>query len=252
MLVNRLWLHHFGSGLVRTPSDFGLRSEPPTHPELLDYLAWSFMENGWSIKKMHRLIMLSSVYQQQSGDRPECQQLDPENRLLWRVSPRRLDFEALRDALLTVSGQLEETMGGMAVELTATPFSRRRTVYGLIDRQNLPAMFRNFDFPNPDATSPQRYETTVPLQALFLMNSPFVVEQARHLLSRPEVAEQMGDAAKVQELYRLAYARSPNPEEVDLALRFLHRQTPKTAGALTAWEQLAQVLLLANEFVFID
>jgi uncharacterized protein DUF1553 len=125
-------------------------------------------------------------------------------------------------------------------------------VYGFIDRQNLPGMFRNFDFPNPDATNPQRYETTVPLQALFLMNSPFVVEQARHLISRPEVAGAMADEARIRELYRLAYGRTADEDEVALALRFVRERTPATAAALPAWEQLAQVLLLANEFVFID
>src|SRR5206468_2153725 len=144
VLVNRVWQHHFGAGLVRTPSDFGLRGEPPTHPELLDYLAWRFMEEGWSIKKLHRWIMLSATYQQSNeGDR-RLAGLDPENRLLGKMNCQRLDFEAMRDALLHVAGQPDGTMGGAAVPLTTAPFSRRRTVYGFIDRQNLPGVFRTF------------------------------------------------------------------------------------------------------------
>ena len=178
VLVNRVWMHHFGQGLVRTPSDFGLRSEPPSHPELLDYLASRFVAEGWSIKKLHRWILLSSTYQQSSEDRPDARAKDPENLLVWRMNRRRMDLEALRDSLLFVAGQLDETIGGPAVNIVTAPFSKRRTVYGLIERQNLPAFFRTFDFATPDGHSPQRFTTTVPQQALFLMNSPFVIEQA--------------------------------------------------------------------------
>lgn len=221
VMVNRIWLHHFGAGLVRTPSDFGKRSEPPTHPELLDYLARRFMADGWSIKKLHRMIMLSSVYQQSSQNHPKGHLIDPENRLLWRMSRRRLDFEALRDALLAASGQLDSTMGGRSVNLAAQPFSRRRTVYGFIDRQNLPSMFRSFDFASPDTHSPQRHSTTVPQQALFMMNSPFVLEQARQLVRRPDVTAEKQAERRIQQLYRLVYQRAATPEEVKLGLRFL-------------------------------
>ncbi|HEV3260230.1 MAG TPA: PSD1 and planctomycete cytochrome C domain-containing protein [Gemmataceae bacterium] len=249
VMVNRIWLHHFGDGLVRTPSDFGMRSDPPTHPELLDYLAWRFVHDGWSVKKLHRLIMLSSVYQQACDGEPMNGQADPENRLLWKMNRQRLDFEGLRDALLAVSGKLNLKTGGQSVELTARPFSHRRTVYGFIDRSNVPGLFRTFDFPSPDTTSPQRYQTTVPLQALFLMNSPFVVEQARSLVNRPEVAKQPLEEAKIQTLYRLLYGRPADAEEVALGLGFVRGQP---GHALTGWEKYAQVLLLGNEFVFID
>src|SRR5262249_22244613 len=156
------------------PSDFGLRGEPPTHSELLDYLATSFMDNGWSLKKLHRLIVLSNTYRQASAGDPRLATVDADNRLLARNNRRRLDFEQMRDALLAVTGKLDFTAGGASVDLTKTPFSQRRTVYGFIERQNLPGMFRTFDFASPDASSPQRYTTTVPQQALFLMNSPFV------------------------------------------------------------------------------
>jgi hypothetical protein len=256
VLVNRIWLHHFGAGLVRTPSDFGLRGDPPTHPELLDWLAATFMHNGWSIKKLHRLIMLSNTYQQASGVDPRLLQMDPDNRLLARMNRQRLDFEAMRDSLLVVAGRLDTLMGGRAVELTTTPFTTRRTVYGFIDRQNLPGLFRTFDFASPDTSTPQRYTTTVPQQALFLMNSPFVIEQARHFLQRPDVAEQTNDEAKIKRMYQLAYSRTAEADEIAIGLRFLgearKNEDGKKGGHLPAWEQYAQVLLLSNEFAFID
>jgi hypothetical protein len=257
VMVNRIWLHHFGAGLVRTPSDFGVRGEAPTHPALLDHLAAAFMEHGWSVKKMHRLILLSNAYQQ-SSDNPRLAALDPDNRLLGRMSRQRLDFEALRDSLLAVSGRLDPARGGPAVELTTAPFSRRRTVYGFIDRQNLPGVLRSFDFASPDATSPQRYSTTVPQQALFLMNSPFVVEKARHLASRVAETSPKEAAKRIEQLYRLCYGRKPDADEVGLGLKFLEaaeREAPEksTKGKpLSAWEKYAQVLMLANEFAFVD
>jgi hypothetical protein len=254
VFVNRVWLHLFGEGLVDTPSDFGLRSEPPSHPELLDYLAWRFMEDGWSVKRLIRQMVLSRTYQQSSGivgsgqknGNPEP--VDPENRLVWRANRRRLDFEAMRDALLAVSGNLNLSQGGAAVDLTKNPLSGRRTIYGFIDRQNLPGMFRTFDFANPDATSPQRFQTTVPQQALFLLNSPFVQEQARALMKR--VSEQE-PAAKIQRLHRLIYGRAAAPDEVRLGESYVQAALPADGG-ITPWERYAQVLLLSNEFMFVD
>src|SRR5262249_32795805 len=156
-------------GIVRTPSDFGVRGEPPTHPELLDWLAATFMEDGWSIKKLHRRILLSSAYRQSSDSNPRSFAPAPEDRLLGRHKRRRLDLEALRDSLLAVTGRLDTTLGGPAVELTTAPFSTRRTVYGYIDRQNLQGLYRTFDFASPDTTNAQRHSTTVPQQALFMM-----------------------------------------------------------------------------------
>jgi hypothetical protein len=248
VLVNRVWLHHFGNGLVRTPSDFGLRSEPPTHPALLDYLAARFVAEGWSIKKLHKLIMLSSVYQQSSGTSRD----DPENRRLSHMNRRRLDFEALRDTLLFVSGQLDLKQGGPAVDMFEAKNSKRRTVYGFIDRQNLPGMLRTFDFANPDTSNPQRYETTVPQQALFLMNNPFVQDQAKQLLKRPEVAGQSDPALKIRTLYRIAYGRQPDAAELKLGERFLQTASGNAGIGAAPWEQYAQVLLLSNEFAFID
>ncbi len=226
VFVNRVWAEHFGSALVRTPSDFGTRSEPPTHPELLDFLAGQFMEQNWSVKKLHRLILLSSVYQQASDDNPRAAQIDPNNQLLWKMNRRRLDFEAMRDTLLRVAGKLDLTPGGLPVELTKEPFVLRRTVYGFIDRQNLPGLFRTFDFASPDTTSSQRFNTTVPQQALFLMNSPFVVQQATNLLDRADIKSLTQPEQRVQRLYELAFQRPPGKDETKLALRFLAAQPP--------------------------
>ncbi|MBI2925393.1 MAG: PSD1 domain-containing protein [Verrucomicrobia bacterium] len=266
VLVNRVWLHHFGAGLVRTPSDFGTRSEPPTHPELLDWLAWRFMADGWSIKKLHRLIMLSAVYQQasdaealkrstvearggstvgprfndstvqrfngrndtsrgrQAGPRVApavAATVDPQNRLLWRFNRQRLDFEGMRDSLLAVSGELDLTAGGKAVELFKSPAAPRRTIYGFLDRQFVPGVYRVFDFANPDLHTPQRSDTTVPQQALFFMNSPFLTERARALARRPEVRGIDALAERVRRLYRLAYQREPTARQVATGVRFL-------------------------------
>jgi mono/diheme cytochrome c family protein len=250
VFVNRVWSLHFGKGLVGTPSDFGVRCDPPTHPELLDYLADRFVNDGWSVKELHRLMLLSDTYRQRSDDRPECVKVDPENRLVWKLNRQRLDLEALRDGMLAVAGRLDVTLGGPAVDLLAgVP---RRTVYGFIDRQNLPGLFRTFDFASPDTHAPQRYTTTVPQQALFLMNSPFAVQQAQAVVARPEVAGVPDPAARVAALYRLLYGRPPTGAEAELGVRFVAEAHPDAATKLAPWEQYAQVLLSANEFAFVD
>jgi hypothetical protein len=221
VMVNRVWNLHFGRGLVRTPGDFGIKGEPPTHPELLDWLATRFMADGWSLKKLHRTIMLSATYQQASDDRPDAAQADPENRLVWKMNRRRLDFESMRDSLLACAGQLDLQMGGRGVELAQPPYAKRRAVYGYIDRQNLPGVFRTFDFASPDQSSPQRFVTTVPQQALFMMNSPFVLERAQALVARPQFQEANAYEEQLQDLYRRVLARKAEPAEVDAGLRFV-------------------------------
>lgn len=225
VFVNRVWMGHFGNGLVGTPSDFGLRSDAPTHPELLDHLARRFMDEGWSAKNLHRLIVLSSAYRQSSADRADGLSADPENRLVWRQNRRRLDFEAMRDTILKVAGVLDPSIGGHPVEIAAPPFSNRRTVYARIERQNLPAVFRTFDFASPDTHAPMRLQTTVPQQALYMMNSPFITEQARALASRSEVAASEG-RERVDALYRLVHQRDPLDDEAEQALRFVESQRP--------------------------
>ena len=258
VFVNRVWMYHFGSPLVRTTSDFGLRSEPPSHPDLLDYLAWEFMNNGRSVKKLHRLIMSSSAYQQSSANNPQAAKIDSQNQLLWRMNRRRLDFEAMRDTFLAVAGKIDYAIGGRPVELTSEQSSPRRTVYGFVERQNLPGMFRTFDFASPDTTSPQRFSTTVPQQALFLMNSPFIVQQAKELADRDEVRAAKTDDERVQVMYRIAFNRVPDADELRLAKEFLAVQADEHASSeeqpkrLGTWERFAQVLLLANELMFVD
>ncbi len=261
VMVNRVWLHHFGAGLVTTPNDFGLRSDPPSHPELLNYLAWRFMEDGWSLKKLHRLLMLSSVYQQQSDDKLRNEKLDPDNRLLAKMNRRRLDFESMRDTLLLVAGNLDRSLGGRPVDLIKQPTVARRTVYGFIDRQNLPGLLRMFDFADPDTTNAQRFDTTVPQQALFFLNSAFVMEQAAKMLERPEFKKLEVGGARIRRLYQLIYQRDPSVEEVKLGLRFIEARSKNAAPdpndstkgkRLTPWKRYAQVLLMSNELMFVD
>ncbi len=253
VLVNRVWLNHFGAGFVDTPSDFGTRSDPPTHPELLDWLATDFMNHGWSLKHLHRQIVLSSTYRQQSLDRPDAKAKDSENRLVWKYNRRRLEFEAVRDALLAASGVLDPSVGGRPVALADPPFVPRRTIYGFIDRQNLDPMYRTFDFASPDASSPRRFVTTVPQQALFLMNSPFVLQQAKSLAALPDVNSGSPES-RVDHYYERLFGRPPTTGEREAALAFLKAQAaaPPSPKGLNAWQEYAQVLLLTNEFVFVD
>ncbi len=252
VLVNRIWQHHFGAGLVRTPSDFGVRSDPPSHPELLDALAASFMEQGWSIKNLHRQIVLSNTYQQASADRPECQSVDPENRLLWKFNRQRLDLEALRDALLSTSGRLDSKVGGPSINMLAVPAVPRRTVYASIDRLALPSLFRTFDFPSPDTTTPQRDNTTVAPQALFMMNHPFALESAQYLIARREVTGAADFATKVTKLYELVLSRGPSAGERKFAEEFFTGPDQKIQETPENWTMFAQALLMTNEFAFID
>jgi hypothetical protein len=247
VMVNRIWMHHFGAALVKTPSDFGLRSDPPSHPELLDHLATRFVEEGWSIQKMHRLIMHSAAYRQQSRDRKECTAVDPENVLLWKANRRRLDFESLRDALLAVSGRLDAKVGGPSLKDITSAANTRRTLYGFLDRLNVPTIYRTFDFPSPDATSAGRDATTVAPQALFLMNSPFMRLCAKGLSERKDVVALKDTPGRVRRLYAILYGRAPLAAEESLAAEYLG---PSPTG--TAWERYALALLLANEFVFVD
>jgi hypothetical protein len=248
VIVNRLWLHHFGRPLVTTPSDFGLRSDPPSHPDLLDFLALRLIDDGWSLKRLHRAMLLSATYRQHSGIRADAAQADPENRLLWRMNGRRLDFEPLRDALLSVAGQLDPSFGGPPVNVLAPPYPPRRSIYGQIDRMNLPGLLRAFDYPSPDATSPQRDVTTVPAQALFLWNHPLVLELPQRLLARPDIASQPDDDARLAAIYELAYSRPPRRDERDAAREFLAAGPDGAA----AWRLLVQTLLMANEFSWVD
>ncbi len=241
--VNRVWGHLFGRGLVTTPSDFGARGTPPSHPELLDWLASTFMDDGWSTKRLIRRIVLSNTYRQASGVRADAQQADTENRLVWRMNRRRLDLEAFRDSLLAAAGRLDLAMGGPSVEITTAPFSTRRSVYGFIERQNMPAFFRTFDFANPNAHTPQRPETASPQQALFILNSPFALEQSRELAKRSAaptdaavaaatVAAADAEEGRIRRLYQCALEREPTNDEVADARSFLSAPALGDAGVI--------------------
>lgn len=230
VMVNRLWQHHFGRGLVSTPSDFGKQGGAPSHPELLDWLAQRFIDSGWSLKAMHRLIMLSKTYQQisQTSDSP-----DPDNRLLSRMNPHRLSFEEARDAWIAAAGRLNLRVGGRPESLFASS-NTRRTLYALVDRENVPAVMRTFDFANPDLSIPQRTETTVPQQALFGMNHPFVVQQAKALLkwSAQSSERNASDDSRIHFIYQKLFQRTPTPDELSFALGFVQEdQTPVIAVA---------------------
>lgn len=253
--VNRLWQNHFGAGLVRTPSDLGMRSDPPTHPELLDWLAAELIGPAdvrqpspprWSLKRLHRLMLSSATYRQ-SSQAQASSNMDPENRWLEHANRVRLDFEATRDALLAVTGQLDDRLGGPSRPMLDGGFHPRRTLYAYLDRQDPPGLLSVFDVPSPAATSTIRDATTVSPQALFLMNGPLVATCADLLLRRPDIAASGSDQAKIERLYQILFARLPRKPEMTFATEFLGVQ-PTAA----AWQQFAQALLLTNEFVFVD
>jgi hypothetical protein len=234
VMMNRIWLHHFGEGIVPTPDDFGTMSGAPSHPELLDYLANRFMQRGWSVKAMHKEIMMSAVYQQVTETNEAYAKADPENTLLWHYPMRRLELEPLRDSLLYIAGELDLKVGGQPVNILSEPYSMRRSVYGYIDRRELPEMMNYFDFANPSMSTGKRHETTVPQQALFMMNSPLVVDVARKLLNRPEMSLAKTDAQRVHALYWMVYQRPPKPTEIELGLKFVQAMTPADAIQLAS------------------
>ncbi|MBG85466.1 MAG: hypothetical protein CMO80_01010 [Verrucomicrobiales bacterium] len=239
VMANRVWLHQFGQGIVRSPNDFGTRCDGPSHPELLDYLAWKFMEEGWSIKKLQKHIMMSYTWQQSSDDNPRKFEKDSGNIWLWQMNRRRLDFEALRDTILHIGGRLDLVMGGPPVRLDRQPYPRRRSVYGLVDRSNVPDMFRAFDFPNPDSTSGKRDFTIVPQQALFMMNSMLVMQQAVATVRRGDLLALPNNAERIKMLYRLIYSRYPNQTELNLGLMYLNSEFSAPRGPLPGqppWE----------------
>jgi hypothetical protein len=230
--VNRLWGWITGAPLVDTPSDFGLRCDRPIYQPILDDLAWDLVHNGWSTKKVIARIVSSSTYRQCSHSNPKATEMDPENRLLWRANRKRLDFESYRDAMLKVSGTLDPKIGGKSEVIHASPFSRRRTVYAYIDRQNLPPIFRSFDFASPDAHVPQRAQTTVPQQGLVLMNSefmldllrPFVLDvAAKSFKTTSVISDEQTLGKQVDVLFERLLARSPAKEERKQFVDFLKR-----------------------------
>lgn len=224
VMVNRIWMHHFGRGLVDTPSDFGNRAELPSHPELLDWLAIRFIKSGWSIKSLHKMIMLSSTYQQ--GSSSASQSADPANRLLARMTSRRLTFEQIRDTWLQSSGELDHQVGGRSRSLF-DQVNLRRTLYATIDREKVSPVLRMFDFANPDLSIPKRSETSVPQQALFALNHPFIAQRATRLAA---LGSRSNEAKWISQLYQALYQRDPTEEELRLADEFI--QSDPVCGLL--------------------
>jgi hypothetical protein len=247
VMVNRLWQHHFGEGLVRTPSNFGRMGEAPTHPELLDWLARRFVESGWSLKAMHRLILHTAAYRQSSAASPDGQEKDPDNRLLGRMNRRRLEAEAFRDALSAVSGTLDQTRGGPA---DRDPAGRRRMIYLRVSRTSKSPFEALFDGADSTGHTDKRTVSTVAPQALFLLNNPFVLDSALALARRLIASEPTGGAARVSRATQLLYGRPAGEEEVALALRFVAEFGGE--GEERAWSELSRTLLCANEFVVVD
>jgi len=244
VIVNRVWKQYFGAGIVETPSDFGMQGARPTHPEMLDDLTAGFIQNGWSLKWLHRKIMRSAAYQQASAFDAKKNAIDPDNKWLWRMSRRRLDVEAWRDAMLAATGTLDATRGGPPVDL-ADVKNHRRTLYGTVKRRELHDMLRLFDFPDPIIHSAARLPTTTPLQQLFTLNSPFMQQQSAALVKR--LAMEADDEAKVRRAYMLLYGRPATEAQVRLARAFLGQPSSDAT-----WGQYAHVLLGSNEFMFVD
>lgn len=259
VLVNWAWQHHFGAGLVRTPDDFGTRGQPPTHPELLDYLADQFRKNGWSLKWLHRQIILSQAYHQGAIENEHSRQVDPENQLLWRMPRRRLDFESMRDSMLAASNELDVTMGGKPIDLNASPAVPRRSVYGFVNRDVIANLMSTFDTANPNACTAKRPETTVPQQTLFALNSDFIQDRASRLAALTKQANHATNEDRIIDMVRRSLGRTPADSEVIQAKQFLSEATgpiSTTGGAAVdperGWVLLAHALLASNEFTFLD
>ncbi len=266
VMVNRIWQGHFGAGLVSTASNFGLRGAAPSNPELLDYLAAEFIRRGWSIKQMHRLIMLSSTYQMSSAPNPNAAEADPENNLLWHQNRRRLEAESIRDSLLAIGGNLDLTLGGSLTKPVAGKYnaikdndavfdSTRRAIYLPIVRSRMYDLFTIFDYVDAGVHTPIRSVTTVPQQALFMLNSELVEKEA-DLLATRVLTQEKDDAARVRRIYELLYARPPKPTETARAMAHLasfpNDTKPPPTHAPASWASLCRVLLAANEFVYVN
>jgi hypothetical protein len=250
VIVNWIWKHHFGRGLVRTPDDFGTRGARPTNLKLLDYLAATLKENDWSIKKMHKRILLTKVYGQASIENAEAREKDPDNQKTWRMPRHRLGMEAMRDAMLRASGELNTKMNGRPFDMMSEPVIPRRSVYGFINRDIPSTLLTTFDGANPSACTAQRPETTVPQQTLFALNSSFIQDRARALVQLPVIKDAKTKEQKVRLLYQQTLSRPPEPEETAMALHHIHNA--KSESASDPWHQLAHALLASNEFIFVD
>jgi hypothetical protein len=252
VMVNRIWQHHFGAGIVRTPSNFGKLGERPTHPELLDHLARLFVESGWSVKAMHRAIMLSATYRQSCEGDPAAEQADPDNRLFGRMNRRRLDAEGVRDSLLAESGRLDPRAGGPS---TRDPSSTRRALYLMTIRSDRSSFGALFDAADPTAMVEARVVSTVAPQALYLLNNAFVLEQSRALAWRLAAEAPGGGDARIRRAYALLFGRPPTDDELSIGRESLARfasERPDDPCVEAAWGAYCHVLLCTNEWIYTD
>jgi hypothetical protein len=267
-MVNRVWQYHFGKGLVRTAGNFGTLGQRPTHPELLDWLAAEFVAKHWSVKALHRLIMLSATYQRGGATDASNAAADPANDDLWRFDPRRLDAEEIRDTLLAVGGNLDRSQGGKHPfpapdtwnftqhnPFKAVYATDRRSVYVMAQRFQRHPFFALFDGADTNAATDRRLTSTTPLQALYLMNDPFVHAQAKRFAERVR-GDGRDDAGRIARAYRLLFGRAPTEDEVAAARDYLAAAAAKAGGRAgpteVAWESLARALFLTNEFLYLD
>ncbi|MCA9418097.1 MAG: DUF1553 domain-containing protein, partial [Candidatus Omnitrophica bacterium] len=246
VLVNRVWQHHFGEGIVRTPANFGKLGEKPTHPDLLDWLARDFIDSGWSIKALHRRILLSSTYQQSSQPSELAIETDPDNRWLSHQNRRRLEAEAIRDAMLQVSGRLDTSLGGPPYSEISTP---RKTLYFKTVRSDRTSFNMLFDAADPTAIVSRRIDTTVAPQALFLLNNPFVLETAEAMAKDLLANASISGEERIRGIYQKLYSRPPTDQELKIGESFTSKGE---AEALKSWTEYCQILLCANEFVYVD
>jgi hypothetical protein len=243
VIVNRVWTYHFGRPLVGTTGNFGRLGEQPSHPELLDYLSARLVEEKWSLKKLHREIMLSNTYALSAARSTANESVDADNKFYWRANRRRLDVEPLRDTLLMASGELDETIGGPPVKITDAN-NRRKTIYAMVSRKKLDGTLALFDFPNPIATSDGRVVTATPLQQLFFLNSEFIRARARMLADRVQSGRNT-DPERIREAYRILFQRDPSKAETDRGVKYL-------AAPGSSWPTYAQALMSTNELLFVD
>jgi hypothetical protein len=252
VVVNRVWMHHFGAGLVATPSDFGSQGQRPTHPQLLDDLADRLIQHGWSMKWLHREILMSATYQQSSAYHPANESRDPDNKFLWRMNRRRLDIEAWRDAMLSAGGILDLQMAG-AAESLAEAGNRRRTIYGRVARRELDPVLQMYGFPPPTSHSPKREMTINAMQQLYVLNGDFIRQRAADLVRRLQPVKDEFSGQIVSRAFELLYHRPAEKEEIELTRQyFIEAPMAAEESGFGRWEQLFQVLLAGNEFAFVD
>ncbi|MBT6722873.1 MAG: DUF1553 domain-containing protein, partial [Planctomycetaceae bacterium] len=244
VMTNRIWKQLMGSGIVETPSDFGLRGGSPSHSQLLDHLSTHFIKSDWSIKSLIKLIVMSQTYQQSSDTPGPPPVADPSNRLLWKANRKRLTWEQTRDAIIHATGELDMTTSGPSFSLNKV-WIPRRSAFSYINRLDIPTLLRTFDYPSPNASIGARSQTTVPQQALWFFNNPFLMEASTRIESRPEFAATVDEALRIDNLYLLLFSRKPNVSESAAIRTFL-------SDPDTTFQDLVHVLLMSNNFMFVN